>query len=70
MTEEYKEKIVDVVTGEITWRDYTDEEIAIHNAKKAELAKEKEERNKLEKSRLNILEKLGLTEDEAKVLLG
>jgi Holliday junction resolvase RusA-like endonuclease len=70
MTEEYKEKIVDVVTGEITWRDYTDEEIAIHNAKKAELAKEKEDRDKLEKSRLDILEKLGLTQDEAKVLLG
>jgi hypothetical protein len=70
MNEEYKEKIVDVVTGEVTWRDYTDEEIAIHNAKKAELAKEKEDREALEASRLAIFQKLGITEDEARLLLG
>lgn len=70
MNEEYKEKIVDVVTGEVTWRDYTDQEIEIHNGKKKQLAKEKTERESLEATRLAILTKLGITEDEAKLLLG
>jgi hypothetical protein len=66
----YKEKIVDAVTGEVTFRDYTPEEIAEVEAaitaaqiKEAELAAKEAERQAL-------LDKLGITADEAKLLLG
>ena len=70
MNNEYKEQIIDLVTGEVTWRDYTAEEIAIHNVKKEQLAKEKAELDAKESARLAILAKLGLTNDEAQLLLG
>jgi hypothetical protein len=65
-----KEKIIDSQTGEISWRDYTDAEIA-----KVEVAKqEATERAKLqaekEAARQAVLTKLGLTAEEAQVLLG
>lgn len=67
---EYKEKIVNVQTGEITWRNYTKEEIAIVEAKQAEIAAELEAQAAKEAARLAVLEKLGLTADEAAALLG
>lgn len=67
----YKEKIINLATGEIVWRDYTEEEIAI--AKQEEkLAEEKTkqairaENNR--KSAITKLAALGLTEDEIAAL--
>lgn len=66
--------IVDCSTGETTVIPLTSEEIAELEAAAAKaeadrVAAEKEAADK-EAARLAILEKLGLTEDEAKVLLG
>lgn len=65
----YKEKIVNAQTGEITWRDYTEEEIA---RVEAELAKSKliaEAEAAKAAAKTALLEKLGITADEAKLLL-
>lgn len=66
----YKEKIVDVLTGEITWRDYTDAEIAEVEAAQAEAAQRAELESEKEAARQAVLTKLGLTADEAQALLG
>lgn len=66
----YKEKIIDIEIGEETWRDYTAEEIAEVEKAQAEAAKELAELAKIAENRKAILEKLGLTEEEAKLLLG
>jgi hypothetical protein len=65
----YKEKIVDATTGEETWRDYTEAEIAeVEAAKaKAEIQRLAYEAKATEKAAL--LAKLGITDDEAKLLL-
>lgn len=65
-----KEKIVNVQTGEVTWRDYTDEEMAQVAAAQAEAAARQAEAEAKEAARLAVLEKLGLTADEAAALLG
>lgn len=65
----YKEKIVNVATGEETWRDYTDAEIAEVEKAQAEAAQRKAEAQAKEAARLAVLTKLGLTADEAKLLL-
>lgn len=66
----YKEKIIDLISGEEIFRDYTKEEIANVEAEQVQAA----ELNKKEQERITarnaILEKLGLTEEEAAVLLG
>lgn len=66
----YKEKIVNLQTGTETYRDFTTEEILEleTNQKKAleHIAKLKDK----EATRLKVLEKLGLTADELKALLG
>jgi len=66
----YKEKVVDAITGEESWREYDAEEI--NAVKKAqELVEEQHKKNEEKKQqRATILEKLGLTEEEATVLLG
>lgn len=64
----YKEKIVNVQTGEETWRDYSKEEIATVEAAQKAAAKELAELEKKQAARLVILEKLGLSKEEAKVL--
>lgn len=67
----FKEKIVNVITGEETWRDYTPEEIAtVEEAKiKAEKEiKELAEREAKRQSALNKLIDLGLTEEEIAAL--
>lgn len=59
-----------VETGEIIERDFTTDELQQINSDVAK-AKAKDEENKLKiKTRLEILGKLGLTEEEAKLLLG
>jgi hypothetical protein len=65
----YIERIYDASTGEITEREYTSDEIAemkSNEAKAAEFTKELEVKA-AQKSAL--LAKLGITEDEAKLLL-
>ncbi len=67
----YVEKIVDITTGEETYRDYTAEEIAIVEAerkKSEQLAKELEKKDLMRKSALAKLVALGLTEDEIAAL--
>jgi hypothetical protein len=66
----YKEKIVNVKTGEETWRDYTAEEIAEVEKAKAEAAAKATEAAEKEAARKAIFDKLGITEEEAKLLLG
>lgn len=66
----YKEKIVDFSTGEEIWRDYTPAEIAGVEKAQAEAAARIAELAEKETARRAILEKLGLTEEEAKLLLG
>lgn len=66
----YKEKIVNVATGEETWRDYTDAEIAELEAAQAEAAQRQAEAETKEAARQAILTKLGLTAEEAQALLG
>jgi hypothetical protein len=69
----YKEKIVNIETGEETWRDYTPEEVAQVEAAQAEAAAEAAqlaaEIADKEAARQALLDKLGITEEEAKLLL-
>ena len=65
----YKEKIVDINTGLETYRNYTDAEIAeVEKAQAEAVARAAEQANK-DAARKAIFDKLGLTEDEAKLLL-
>lgn len=66
----YKEKIVDTETGEETWRDYSAAEIKAVQKAEAEAAARIVELREKEAARKAILEKLGISEDEAAVLLG
>ena len=66
----YKEKIVDLETGKETLRNYTAQEIAEVEAAQALNAQRIAEELAKEAARKLILEKLGLTDDEAKLLLG
>lgn len=67
-------KIVNCETGEVIERELTDEEIAQQNKDEAESnAKQLEEKKEAEAkaaARQTILDRLGLTEEEAKLLLG
>jgi hypothetical protein len=65
----YKEKIVNVATGEETWRDFTDAEIAEVEAAQAQSAERQAQAEAKEAARQAVLTKLGLTADEAKLLL-
>lgn len=66
----YTEKLFNVTTGEETIRPYTAEEIAeVENAEVDAKAKLAEEADRA-KQRAALLERLGITEDEAKLLLG
>jgi len=66
----YKEKIVNVKTGEVTWRDYTPDEVAALEAAQAQAAKRLLEVEAKEAARQAVLTKLGLTTEEAQALLG
>ena len=64
-----KEKIVNVLTGEQTYRNYTDAEIAEVEIAQAMAIKEVEELAAKEAARQAVLDKLGLTAEEAQALL-
>jgi hypothetical protein len=70
----YKEKIVNALTGEETWRDYTAEEIAEVEKAQAEAQARAEAEAQFAAeaavARAALLSKLGITEEEAKLLLG
>lgn len=63
-------KIVDVATGEEIVRDATNAEITQMAKDKAEFDAKKVELETKEAARQAILDRLGLTADEAKLLLG
>jgi hypothetical protein len=65
----YKEKIVNAATGEETWRDYTEAEIAEVEAAQAEAAERVAEAEARATQKAALLDRLGITEDEAKLLL-
>ena len=65
----YQEKIIDVITGEETWRDYTPEEIAEVEKAQAEAAEVTAKQAETAAAKTALLEKLGITEEEAKLLL-
>lgn len=65
----YIERIHDVATGEITEREYTAAEIAEVEAKQAEAAIIAAALEIKAAEKAALLEKLGITEDEAKLLL-
>lgn len=63
-------RIHNVETNEVIDREMNDEEFALWQADQAtQLSKKAEAQSKAE-ARASILERLGLSEDEAKVLLG
>jgi hypothetical protein len=66
--------IVDAQIGEVIEREMTPEELADFNAQNEAYAEQKAqeqfEKEAKAQAKSAILEKLGLTEDEAKVLLG
>lgn len=64
-----QEKIVNTVTGEITFRDYTENEIAEVENAKLEAAKRDAANEEMAKIKQSVLEKLGITEDDIGILL-
>ena len=70
----YTKKIVDVATGEETFEPYTVQEIAEAEAVQAQTAIDKAERDAAQAikdaAKAALLAKLGITADEAKLLLG
>jgi hypothetical protein len=69
----YKEKIVNALTGEETFRDYTESQIAEVEAEIAAKQAEAQAKAEVEAAKAAdkaaLLTKLGITEDEAKLLL-
>lgn len=66
----YEIKIHDVQTGEVIERGMTDEEIEALLDTQADARRVQDEIEARKAQRAEILERLGLTEDEAKILLG
>jgi hypothetical protein len=66
----YYEKIVNLETGEETLRDFTADEIAKIEAAQAKSLAEQLETEAKKASRAALLDKLGITADEAQLLLG
>ena len=66
------EKTLDLITGEetITERDETAQEVAEREAQEAKLATQQAEAEAKAAERQAILDRLGLTANEAKLLLG
>ena len=67
---EYKEKIVDAITGEVTWRDYSEAEVLQIEKNLEEIAKAKAEAESKAAAKAALLNKLGITAEEAQLLLG
>lgn len=70
MSNEYVEKIVNVQTGEESFRDYTADEIKEVEASKIKLQEKLQEVQEKEAAKEAVLAKLGLTADEVAALLG
>jgi hypothetical protein len=69
MINEYTEKIVNVETGEETFREYTADEKAAVESAKVQVAAELAESQAKDDSKNALLAKLGITADEAALLL-
>jgi len=67
---EYKETIVNAETGEVKVRDLTKAEIADLQSQQAELEERLKAIEEKNLARSAVLEKLGLTADEVKLLFG
>jgi hypothetical protein len=69
----YFERIIDAVTGEETIRPYTAKEVAEVESAQAQAAKDAAERDStqttMNAARQVILDKLGITQEEASLLL-
>lgn len=66
----YQEKIFNVETGEEIFRDYTDAEIAEVEKAQAKTQAEAEAEATKAADKAAVLAKLGLNEDEARLLVG
>jgi len=64
----YKEKIVNAITGEVTWRDYTKAEIAEVEAAQAEAEAKQAEAKIKAAQKAALLDRLGITAEEAELL--
>jgi hypothetical protein len=64
----YKEKIIDVITGQETWRDYTPAEITEIEAAQAEAEAKQAEAEIKAAQKAALLDRLGITAEEAKLL--
>jgi hypothetical protein len=67
---EYKEKIVDAITGEVIWRDYSEEEVLQIENNLKQIAAEQAEAESKATARQVILDRLGISAEEASILLG
>ena len=70
MTNQYFEKIVNAQTGEETIRPFTEEEVAKMKTAEAEAEAKATADNAKETQKTALLEKLGITQEEAVLLLG
>lgn len=64
----YQEKIIDAITGEVTIRDYTPEEIEATKAAAARFEAERKAAAEAEAKRKEIFDRLGLTPEEAALI--
>jgi hypothetical protein len=67
---EFTIKIHDLATDKVIERDMTDAEIEVLLSTQADAQREQAEAAEKAARRAEILERLGLTEDEAKLILG
>lgn len=66
----YKEKIINTETNEISFRDFTEEEIAEVEKAQADAQAKIAEQAAIAEQRAALLERLGITEEESKLLVG
>lgn len=66
----YKAKTVDITTGEETWRDLTPDEIKEMELEQAKARQFIAEQAAKAEQRAALFERLGITQEEAKLLLG
>jgi len=65
-----QEKIVNTITNETTFRDYTEEQLTQVETAKLETEYRLSKENETIAAKLALFNRLGITEDEAKLLLG
>jgi hypothetical protein len=68
MSEEGKKKVINVETGEITFEDYSNQEIVEQLAKGEQILKEIAANKDKAEKKMELLEKLGITSEEANLL--